>query len=61
MKVLKTHAEVCEERRAKEPSSPVHTPSQTLQTPLGAEEIMRKIVEAEWLEEVGRSPPSLPT
>ena len=47
--------------RVKGPSSPVHPPSPAPQTPPGAEEIMKRIVEAEQLEEVGRSPLSLPT
>ena len=55
-KVLKTCVVVCEERRVKKPSSPVHPPSPAPQTPQGAEEIMRRIAEVEWLEGVGRSP-----
>ena len=49
------------EGRAKGPLSPVHPPSPAPQTPLGVEEIMKRIAEAEWLEEVWRLPQSLPT
>ena len=61
MRILRMQAVVCAEERVKGPSSPVHPPSPAPQIPLGAEEIMKRIVEVEWLEGVGRSPQSLPT
>ena len=50
MKILWMRAVVHAQEQAKGPSSPVHPPSPALQTPPGAEEIMRRIAEAEWLE-----------
>ena len=60
-KVLRTRAVVHVEERVKEPLSSVHPPSPVQETPLEAGEIMRRIVEAEQLEGVGRLPPLLST
>ena len=58
--VLWTRAVVHKEKEVKGPFSPVHAPSPVQETPLEASEIMRRIAEAEQLEGVGRSLPSLP-
>ena len=50
---MQVHAEV------QGPPGLVHPPSLALESPLGPEEIIRRIAES--LEEVGRSPQSLPT
>ena len=61
MKVLWMRAVVHVEKREKGLSSPVHPPSPAPQTPLGAEEIMKRIAEVEWLEQVWRLPQLLLT
>ena len=60
-KVLRTRAVVHAEERAKGVSSPLHPPSPAQETSPGADKIMKRIVEAEWLEDVGRLPQSLPS
>ena len=47
--------------RSPGPPAMVHPQSPVQEAPLGPEEIISRIAEAEWLEEVGRSPQSLPT
>ena len=58
MKVLRTRVVVHAEERVKGPSLPVHPPPPVQETPPEAGEIMRRIVEVEQLEVVGRLPPS---
>ena len=55
-KILWMRAVVHTKEWAKGPSWPMHPASPAPQTPQGAEEIMRWIAEAEWLEGVGRLP-----
>ena len=61
MQILQTRAVTKVEGREKMPSSPVHPPTPAKEAAPKAEEIMRRIAEAEQLEGVGRSPSLLPT
>ena len=60
-KILNTWAVGLATRQPHRPSSPVHPPSPAQETPPGPKEITKWIVEAEWLEEVMRSPQLLLT
>ena len=59
--VLRTRAVVNAGGKERRPSLPVHTPSPAQEAPLEAGKIMRRIIEDEQLEGVGRSLSSLPT